>query len=73
MLLPIQRITSAIQCFAIDIASFFPVYAARAIYNATSVGSPTLSLSFVETVVQTKKEASVFKRVRRRVTNFSRS
>ncbi len=73
MLISFERIAQAMQCFAIDIASFFPVYAARAIYNATSVGSPRLSLSFVETVVQTKKEASVFKQVRKRVTNFSRN
>lgn len=73
MLISFERVAWAMQCFIIDIASFFPVYAARAIYNATSVGSPTLSLSFVETVVQTKKEASIFKRVRKRVTNFSRS
>lgn len=73
MLISFERIAWAVQCFVIDIASFFPVYTARAIYNATSVGSPTLSLSFVETVVQTKKEATIFTRARKRVTSFGRS
>lgn len=54
---------------------YFTSTALRFLSNISLAYMPVAvhTLSFVESVVQTKKEASVFKRVRKRATSFSRS